>query len=612
MKQSIVLNAMFILLLSILTGCSDNKQTEAEPVANVALAAMDSPSNEVYKAGQYIDINFTTNTQLLNTEHVGVSFMLIARDKVDELETSDNPTGFELGEHYIAKLSEGLQQHHAKLLLPNDISEAGEYVIAAYVDASGMIENEADVSDNRSRNFANGDYTTYAIIDIAEGHVHDFSLDKLKVGDGFALFPGPGKRETSSVGAPQVTSPDLIGFIKASKLGNEVNAVDVTAQVKIGNTSYDVHLWNEGEQKYTHNMAIIFPDHEQSHFFPWDIAINGKILKAIHDHYNPDADSNTFTLTFSLEDTSALIEENNDNNSVSLEVPYVLYHDEVDTSTEKTAKSSSSAKAAASSTSKVASWSATYGDSDVVAISPSFYSYMYLTSSDNGYAKALAEGDLDLVLFDNDLSLVSASAQASASVADAEIDYSLEFSVLGTTLLDEADTKTALDKSFGYSWSEEQTLVSSTFTIVIVPVTVKAGVSGSLDFAVGLSYGSNRLELGGDIVTTSLDAYATASIDLAVASGGVGVDFLIIADTFNVTAYADFSDAITDNEITFGLEAGNDIEAISGEFYLWVKYPYYKWCCTVKTKKKTYTLYETDSLYDKTWTILDESATFSF
>ena len=99
---------------------------------------------------------------------------------------------------------------------------------------------------------------------------------------------------------------------------------------------------------------------------------------------------------------------------------------------------------------------------------------------------------------------------------------------------------------------------------------------------------------------------------MAVASGGVGVDFLIISDTFNVTAYADFSKAISNSQITIGLDMTNDIEAISGEFYLYVKYPVYKWCCKIKNKTKTKTLYETDSLYDKYWTIIDESATINY
>lgn len=620
MNPSKLIGSIFTLFLALLVGCSggDNNKdntVDQEIIANVVLKSMESPSIDTYQAGQPISLDFVTETQLLETEHVGVTFILIERNKVAELETSDEPDGYVLGEHYIAKLQAGEQSHSAKLIIPNEELTAGDYVIAAYVDASGVIEDEAETSDNKSRGIESGDETTYASVSVVEGRFHDFILNKAKVGDGFAMFAGPGKRDTNGTGVPGQLHPDLIGFVKATKLGSTVNSADIRAKIIIGGIQYPAHLWDEVKQEYGEAMHIVFPDHEDSHFFPWDIAVNGTLLKAIHDNFDPQANKNTFSLEFTILDGSDHLEPNTDNNTLVLEVPYILYHDDVETdaaSQQQNAKTSASSSALASSISKVGSWSATYGDSDVVAISPSFYSYMKSTSANNGYAAALAEGDLDLSLFDKDFSLLSASAFGNANVDDGEINYGVEFSVLGSTLLDKGDTITALDEYFGYNWSEEQKIVSATFTIVIVPLTVEAGVSGNLDIGASLSYSSSRLEVGGDIVSASLDAYATAEIDLAVASGGVGVDFLIISDTFNVTAYADLSKAISNSQITIGLDMTNDIEAISGEFYLYVKYPVYKWCCKIKKKTKTKTLYETDSLYDKYWTIINESATINY
>jgi hypothetical protein len=346
------------------------------------------------------------------------------------------------------------------------------------------------------------------------------------------------------------------------------------------------------------------------------------LLKAIHDDFDRDGGENSFSMTFTFEDDSAEIEANNENNSITVDVPYALYYDEArkvesaEQNSKKTtvasAPSSLANASAATSLAKVGSWSGTYGDSDAVAISPSFYSYMNVTSSNGGSAEALVEADLDLYLFDKSASLVSANAEASANVSDGEISYAASFSVLGDTLIDEGDTLSALDKSIGYSWSEEQKVVEATFTIVIVPVTVEAGVSGSLDLGIGLAYGNSRIDLGGDIVSASMDAYASAEINLGVASGGVGIDFLIIADTFNATLYADLAKAITESKITLGIDVTNDIEAIAGEFYIYVKYPKYKWCCKIKTKTKTQTIYDTGTLYEKSWTILDESATLNY
>ncbi|MGB1291228.1 MAG: hypothetical protein ACPG5Z_03805 [Pseudoalteromonas sp.] len=622
MNQSKRISAVLALSLTLIVGCSDNEPTEQEVVANVALKSMSSVDNEVYQPGQEITVDFSTETTLLTNEHVGVSFILIERSKVSELETEEEPDGYDLGEFYIEQLQEGEQNHSAKLILPNEDLSTGEFVIAAFVDTSGVISNEADVTDNKSRGIESGDETTYSSIAIKDGRYHDFVLQKVKVGDGFAIFPGPGKRDTSGGGQPTHKVPDLIGFVNAKKFGDSVKEADISATITIGDNTYDAHLWNELEQTYGDTMKIVFPDHEQSHYFPWDVAVNGELLKAIHDNFDRESDKNSFSMTFTFQDDSAEIEDDKENNSITVEVPYVLYHDEVKTaesaelSSKKTTLTSAPASqtnaSAATSLAKVGSWSGTYGDSDAVAISPSFYSYMNVTSSNGGSAEALVEADLDLYLFDKSASLVSASAEASANVSDGEITYAASFSVLGDTLIDEGDTLTALDKSLGYSWSEEQKVVETTFTIVIVPVTVEAGVSGSLDLGIGLAYGNSRIDLGGDIVSASMDAYASAEINLGVASGGVGIDFLIIADTFNATLYADLAKAITDSKITLGIDVTNDIEAISGEFYVYVKYPKYKWCCKIKTKTKTQTIYDTGTLYDKSWTILEESATLNY
>ena len=622
MNQCKRISAVLALSLLSIVGCSDDDSTEQEAVANVALKSMSPVSDDVYQPGQQITVDFSTETTLLTNEHVGVSFILIERDKVAELETEDEPDGYDLGEFYIEQLQEGEQNHTATLILPNEDLVSGEFVIAAFVDTSGVISSEVDVTDNKSRGIESGDETTYSTVTISDGHYHDFVLDKLKVGDGFAIFPGPGKRDTTGTGEPTQKVPDLIGFINATKFGNSVNEADISATITIGETTYHAHLWNEQAQAYMETMRIKFPDHEQSHYFPWDVAVNGVLLKAIHDDFDHDGGENSFSMTFTFHDNSEEIEAHSDNNSITVEVPYALYHDEVSTaesvelnSNKTTIASASAMQTTASSATtlaKVGSWSATYGDSDAVAISPSFYSYMNVSSSNGGSAEGLVEADLDLYLFDKSASLVSASAEASANVSDGEITYAANFSVLGDTLIDEGDTLTALDKSLGYSWSEEQKVVETTFTIVIVPVTVEAGVTGSLDLGVGLAYSNSRIDLGGDIVTASMDAYATAEINLGVASGGVGIDFLIIADTFNATLYADLAKAITDSKITLGIDVTNDIEAISGEFYVYVKYPKYKWCCKIKTKTKTQTIYDTSTLYDKSWTILDESATLNY
>ena len=640
-----------LTLLGLLSGCNDKDKTEViqtslklpEPVANVRLETVSTPEQTQYQPGQPIKIDYSISSELLETEHVGVTFMAIAKDKVEQLASHEEPEGYELGTHYIEKLSDGEHSFTAELMLPNEEIPTDDYVIAAYVDSAKSIDNEANTEDNGSRDFSDN-ATTFAQINIDSSFYHDFSLDTLTVGDGFAMFPDAGRRETESQNAPEHKRADIIGHFDASKFGHLINEALVRAKVTVAGVEFDAHFWQEGENRYHDDMKIKFADHEQSHYFPYDIAVNGVLLDKLQQTYNKDADENTFELTFTIEDLSAHNESSTDNNSMTISVPYSLYdHEQPDDSwledhdisapvsnAQSTAKHAPNAHYAPFASDKDTPqgisglvitpsllwayeiYSATYGDKSKVAVVPSFLSWVQLQSSNGGLAWALAAGGFDLYMFNKSVSLFSAGASGIANGADGTASYSMNVSLLGNSLIKESETVSALDESYGYEWEEEQKLFSTTFTIVIVPVSVSAGIKGSVGVNTELKYEGLQFSIGGDVLTASLDAYATAGIDLLVASGGIGVDFLIISDTLSATAYVDISKALSDSEIGYGIDVSNHMKAIEGEFYLWVKYPGYKFCCSFPTKTATKTLYNTGALYDKTWQMIDYSDSFKF
>ncbi|TLX45335.1 hypothetical protein C1E24_19455 [Pseudoalteromonas phenolica] len=636
-----------ISMLGLLTGCfsdSDNNVESSlkqpEPVANVRLETVNTPDKAYYQPGQPIMIDYSISSQLLDTEHVGVTFMAIAKDKVDQLASHDEPEGYELGTHYIEKLSDGEHSFTAELMLPNEEIPSDDYVIAAYVDSAKSIENEANTEDNGSRDFSDN-AASFAQITIDSTFYHDFALDTLTVGDGFAMFPDSGRRETESQNAPEHKRADIIGHFDASKFGHLINEALVTATVTVAGVEFDAHFWQEGENRYHDDMKIKFADHEQSHYFPYDIAVNGVLLDKLQQTYDKDADENTFELTFTIEDLSSAHQEANlDNNRMTITVPYSLYdHDQPDdswleehnitnpltSSVDTSSKSSSPNYAPVKDPQGLSGlvstsdtlwafeiFSNTYGDKSKVAIVPSFVSWVLLQSKNGGLAWATAGGSFDLYMFDHSLDLFSAGASGIANGADGTASYSMNVSLLGNSLIKESETVSALDESYGYDWEEEQKLFSTTFTIAIVPVSVSAGIKGSVGVNTDLKYEGLQFSIGGDVLTASLDAYATAGIDLLVASGGIGVDFLIISDTLSATAYVDISKALSDSEIGYGIDVSNHMKAIEGEFYLWVKYPGYKFCCSFPTKTATKTLYNTGALYDKTWQMINYSDSFKF
>ncbi|KZN46565.1 hypothetical protein L1077_21120 [Pseudoalteromonas luteoviolacea] len=628
----------------LLTACfseSDNKpnlitpeiSTQTDPVPNVALTEIKTPQQTIYQPGQPITLDYSISSELLDTQNIGVTFMAIARDKVAQLETEDKPEGFNLGVHHITQLESGSQSFTATLMFPNEQIPSGEYVIAAYVDSAKLITDEANLDDNRSRGHDSNDFVTYAQITIDSSHYHDFVLDRATVGDGFAMFPEFGTRDAESEGNPTQMRSDIIGHIDASKFGNTVNSADVTAEIIIEDQAYTAHFWQEGQDHYAEKMRITFAQFEQSHYFPYDIAVNGALLHKIRQAYDVNSSENAFDIRFTLHDTSEFDEADTSNNSFTLNVPYSLYQDttpnddvlakhNLPTHTDSANRSARSlpnddlAFTLSQQTSEqfilLDLFSNTYGDKSKVAVVPSFLSLIILKATEGGYAWASSGGGFDLYMFDDSVDLFSAGASGVADGANGTVSYSMGVSLLGKSLISESDSVTALDESYTHDWSEEQKLFSTTFTIAIVPVSVSAGIKGEVGVGAELKYEDQRFSIGGDILTASLDAYATAGIDLLIASGGIGIDFLIISETLSATAYTDISKAISDSEITYGIDVSNHMKAIEGELYLWVKYPGYEFCCSFPTKTATKTLYDTGALYNKTWQMLDYSDSFKF
>lgn len=629
----------------LLTACfseSDNKlniiapeiSTHTDPVPNVSLTELKTPAQTLFQPGQPITLDYTISSELLDTQNIGVTFMAIPKDKVAQLETEDAPEGFNLGVHHIEQLQAGAQSFTATLMFPNEQMPSGEYLIGAYVDSAKSIADEANLDDNRSRGHDSNDLTTYAQITIDSSHYHDFVLDKATVGDGFAMFPEFGPRDAESEGNPTQKRSDIIGHIDASKFGNTVNSADVTAEIIIEDQAYTAHFWQEGQDHYAEKMRITFAQFEQSHYFPYDIAVNGALLHKIRQAYDANSSENSFDIRFTLHDTSEFDEALTSNNSYTLAVPYSLYRDTTpsDDILEKHnlptsnrapenlfSRSMPTDDLAFTISQQTAEqfilldlFGNTYGDKSKVAVVPSFLSLIILKATDGGYAWASSGGGFDLYMFDDSVDLFSAGASGIADGANGTLSYSMGVSLLGKSLISESDSVTALDESYTHDWSEEQKLFSTTFTIAIVPVSVSAGIKGEVGVGAELKYEDQRFSIGGDILTASLDAYATAGIDLLIASGGIGIDFLIISETLSATAYTDISKAISDSEITYGIDVSNHMKAIEGELYLWVKYPGYEFCCSFPTKTATKTLYDTGALYNKTWQMLDYSDSFKF
>lgn len=621
----------FSSMLLSMAGCESGGSTP-----NVTLTAVGTPQASSYQSGQPFTVTFTTDAVSLDVDNIAVQFVLIERSKVDQLSSSDVAETFEAGDYSIANLQTGTQEHTATLSVPHTAIPAGDYVIAAYVDPTGIISNEADTSDNLSRGIEEGDETTYGTMTIASGNYHDFVLDSVAVGDGFALFPSPGMKATDNTGLPAGVRPDMVGYFYASKNGTTTDTVDVGAVVAIGGVDYPAHLWHKVEQRYVDRMRILFPANEQSHYFPWNIAINGTLLQAIHDDFDPAATENTMQLTLTLYDTSGSTEASAVNNTITVDIPYALFKDSVDVSTKaasqktiETRKAVADTKAVTCTVSEVASggyfsdcgsyvnlWQSygwTLGNSSTVAVEPYINASFIAGNGYGGRAAVSSAAGVNLHVFDSNFTLIEGGMTAESTVSTATFTYWAGLDVFGITILEEGDTVASYNATLPlHSWEESKDLVDSTFVLVVVPINVTAGIEGTIETNLSMAYESLEFSITGEILNANLSLTASGGATVGIYTGGVGVNFLVFEDILGITGTMSLVDAATKGQISFNANASNQINAISGEFYLFVEYPVYKWCCKTKTKRQELTIYETDAALSHTYTFFDETYIFNF
>jgi len=126
-----------------------------------------------------------------------------------------------------------------------------------------------------------------------------------------------------------------------------------------------------------------------------------------------------------------------------------------------------------------------------------------------------------------------------------------------------------------------------------------------------LAISGGVIEGYGDLFFAELDAYAEGGVDIGIASGGIRAELLLLEHRFRVSGIADLSQ-ISNRRVTLNALAQNKIKAIKGKFYLFARYPYFKFCCAIKRTEKRLTLYKTGALFNKNWNLLNESRVVTF
>ena len=103
----------------------------------------------------------------------------------------------------------------------------------------------------------------------------------------------------------------------------------------------------------------------------------------------------------------------------------------------------------------------------------------------------------------------------------------------------------------------------------------------------------------------------SGGVDVGFASGGVGASLLVLSERLSLDGVADLSQ-VGQRRVAMSLVATNRLKAIEGQFYLFARYPVYRFCCSIGTRESRLTLYRTGALYNKRWNLLNHYRLVSF
>jgi len=173
------------------------------------------------------------------------------------------------------------------------------------------------------------------------------------------------------------------------------------------------------------------------------------------------------------------------------------------------------------------------------------------------------------------------------------------------------EKETSLEKLvFKKEWKEDKTILSKTFTVGVIPLTVEVGIEFVMPLELGLQPNGLGVELFANL-NQSIEVIAEGGVGFSFSSAGVNIDFLVVED--NISANAGLKITYDFNEEQFMAklftEGELEIEAIKGEFSLFaqtqVSYPCgwswfknIKWCS--KTNRFTLNLYTTPAAVNRT------------
>lgn len=585
------------LALLLMAGCDSSKR----PPSTLGLVSLTTDLTQV-AAGEPFNATITIENVRINAPEVHVIYVLSHRVRALQGTEDTEIETHQIADVVLTGVTEGITSHTSQLFVPGYV-ETDTYTLSAYIDPVNQIQERLE-DDNHSEDIDTGDPNTYATLEITGSDYHDFVLDVVELNDGFALFEVPDASNSATL------ESDLIGHIDASHHSPGPGTATLTADVWINGAFVPLHLWNTSTSSYEFEQDIAFQYTEEGHFFGFDIQFDQVILNDLLAGFDPDADSNDMTLRFRLHDPSLTFEEFDDNNEMMLSVPYFFVQEEED---EIPAGARGQVRGNIANFDK--SYSKTYGSKSKVAMTVNIDGSAEVNKGQLSADLAFG-GGFDVSILDETETVLDAGLEAGADVSSASAGYNFAVNLLGSEVYSKGEEASVSDE-FGYSWDESVNIVTTTFFIIVVPVTIEAGIEGSIGLSVGYGFEDFNFVVTNDLLNVAIDLFASAGVGVPGFSAGVEASFVVIENTLTNTITLVLNELISDSRFSINFRMDNTLEAIRGTFDAFVEYTTIKWCwkvvpCGTKKHHDTFPIYDTGAVFDKTWNLLNVNQSINF
>ena len=528
-----------VLLLGLILGGSAGGGSESQQDFEISQIEVLNSDNIIL--GFPINLIITMES-IVSAYNLGIEFSFIQEDAEKE-----EITTYHLGGYTIPFVETGEEIYPVEMVIPSDIP-AGEYKLVAYTDPLDQI-NEANENNN---------VHTEAIVNVTikSEENPDLVVQSVELDSNYFTLNITDEHDEDGV-----RENHLSATICLVSYGKTTTNVPLSAYIQTSAGFEEIMIWNSDTESYTYEITITELVVNIPKYISLDLLIPDNVATNM-------TDQNSFVLeiTVNLDNTipecegAVVISDREDNNSITANV--------------YTYSSNSLSSSSGEGHYFEKSYSKGFHNSEF-GVKVKFDASSSLKGSG---ARADVSGSVPVTIFGHTFDFMEIDSNAHVNpVIITDSSYSLNVEFVNSTIYTKAGSN-------GFEWSKDWSIhkekgFSETFMVAIVPVKVSAGAEGTLGFEIEVAIESEFNADAGPYV--DVGAYASASINLVVAEGGIRGDLSLTDMTFTGNADATLSLNEDASVLTGTLSEniGYDLEGPSGRLYIYVKYPKicYKW-----------------------------------